>query len=532
MSTLRVKRIRPVRPALACIALAVTAVTPAYATDIVVTSAGDGPEAGAGLTVREALARAQAAPGPDVVTLGGGRVALTDCAAGPLVIGGDDGVVLDGAGAELVQMCPGQPALRVTGDADIRRVTVTTTPGADAAAAVVTTGALWLRSSTITGATGPGVACTGCRTLVITGADVSRNAGGGVRVDAPRTRASITIRDSRITGNRSPGPGGGIAITGGGSRPSHTFIERTTISGNVAASTGGGGVASSGSDLYLSRSVVEGNTAGRDEDPASGGGVWFRAPERLPESGVSVVDSTVAGNTASLAGGGLSLTGGGTIRVIGTRVTGNTAGAQGGGIAVQANRPAAALVIDRSRIVGNSAGPASGGGGVSLVGDAGDAVATRSVVARNTAGRGGGLDVADRIGLTLTWSTLAGNVSTRGANAAVSGRATLTTLADIVVQGAGGAGCDIDAGATLVSRGYSLLDDATCGPSPSDLVTSADAGVMWSPAAGSGPATPDRLSPDSPAAGLVPASLCEGADISGIPRPQAACAAGAAEPVR
>ncbi len=525
-------RIRPVRPALACIVLAVTAVAPAHAAEFAVTSPGDAPAADGGLSLREALARAAQEPGPDVVTLAAGRIVLTDCAAGPLVVGDDDGVVLDGAGSELVQSCAGQPAVRVTGSADIRRLSVGTTPGVDPAPAVVTSGVLWLRGVTVTGATGPGVACTGCTTLVITGADVSGNAGGGVRVDAPTTRASVVIRDSRITGNRAPGPGGGISITGGGTRPSHTFIDRTVVTGNVAGSTGGGGIASSGSDVYLSRSVVQGNTAGRDEDPASGGGVWFRAPERLPESGISVVDTSVSGNTASLAGGGLSITGGGTIRVIGTRVTGNTAGAQGGGLALQANRPDAALRIDRSRIVGNHAGPASGGGGLSVVGDADDAVVTRTLVGHNTAGRGGGLDVADRIGLTVTWSTIVANTSPRGANAAVSGSATLTNLADIIAQPDGGAGCAVGPGATLISRGYSLLGDTSCGPSPLDVVTSADPGVTWSPDSPSALGTPDRLSPQSPAAGLVPAPLCEGTDITGVLRPDAACAAGAVEPRR
>lgn len=123
---------------------------------------------------------------------------------------------------------------------------------------------------------GTGLICSACGDVQMTGSSASGNDAGGVQVsvdqDAPTDEVSITVETSSITGNTKTGPGAGLAVTIAeldmDPPPAQILLNRSTVSGNAA--TGGTG---------------------------DGGGVWAETGE------VRVNNSTMTGNTASVAGG-------------------------------------------------------------------------------------------------------------------------------------------------------------------------------------------------------------------------------------
>jgi hypothetical protein len=146
---------------------------------------------------------------------------------------------------------------------------------------------------------------------------------------------TTTIRDLTITGGSTTGLGGGIYVA------TAAVLDNVVVTGNSAGSTqfGGGIEADLGSSLTLIDSTVSGNTAG-----SSGGIDMFRAKATL-------INSTVTGNHATRAPGSnpdgcgfgdplvlYSCAGGiwnyqGTLALVDSTVSGNTAAYRGGGVA-------------------------------------------------------------------------------------------------------------------------------------------------------------------------------------------------------
>jgi hypothetical protein len=145
---------------------------------------------------------------------------------------------------------------------------------------------------------------------------------------------TTTIRDLTITGGATTGLGGGIYVA------TAAVLDNVLVTGNSAGATQfGGGIEADGSSLTLIDSTVSGNTAG-----SSGGIDMFRAKATL-------INSTVTGNHATRApssdpdGCGFgdplvlySCAGGiwnyqGTLALVDSTVSGNTAAYRGGGIA-------------------------------------------------------------------------------------------------------------------------------------------------------------------------------------------------------
>jgi Right handed beta helix region len=124
-------------------------------------------------------------------------------------------------------------------------------------------GTLTITNSTVSGNTGSGVE-DAAGTVTITNSTISGNSGdlaGGVETAG----GTVTITNSTISGNTA-GVGGGVVNRGffdsysGDYLPGTLIITNSTISGNTATDRGGG-VANSGSDLTLIRTLVSGNTA-------------------------------------------------------------------------------------------------------------------------------------------------------------------------------------------------------------------------------------------------------------------------------
>jgi fibronectin-binding autotransporter adhesin len=106
---------------------------------------------------------------------------------------------------------------------------------------------------------------------------------------------SITVSGSMVNGNTSLGSGGGIWNEG-----SMTFVGSSMNSNNAVDSSGGGLYNATGGTASILRGTINGNSA------SQGGGVYNRGT-------LSVVNSTVARNDATVQGGGITNTGQSTV---------------------------------------------------------------------------------------------------------------------------------------------------------------------------------------------------------------------------
>lgn len=184
-------------------------------------------------------------------------------------------------------------------------------------------GAVEIVNGTITGGTESGVKITGAegseillKDLTITGnRNDTSGYGGGVSMGGKHggtvENASLTIKDSVISGNTSTAQGGGVyaAVTDGS-----VSITGSTLSGNSATAQDGGiSVSASGStDVTLSGNTILENTAGQD-----GGGIYLSRPEQSE----TAPDTTICGNTiqknSGKNGGGIYADNGVTVRLAG-----------------------------------------------------------------------------------------------------------------------------------------------------------------------------------------------------------------------
>ena len=234
----------------------------------------------------------------------------------------------------------------------------------------------------------------------------SENSGGGGILN----RGTLTVTNATVTGNSSANGGGGILNAGGtlsldNSTVSNNFtgggggggggiynsggvmaLSHSTVSNNMSP-TFGGGLANSGGNVTLTGSTVSGNTAGERAGGLDNGGT----------GAVMTIDSsTVSGNMSNGVSGG----GGGGIQNDGTGVTSappqltivnstianNTAANNGGGVDTfdLDSNPSVTptTTIASSTVAANSAGGAGGG----LNEFQGNYTISNSIVARNAAG--------------------------------------------------------------------------------------------------------------------------------------------------
>ena len=183
----------------------------------------------------------------------------------------------------------------------------------------------------------------------------SHGDGGGIFAGG----SDLTILDSTISSNSSVGQGGGgIALVG-----NTALIEDSQIVGNQAISTGpnlGGGISIGGGDLTIRRSNISGNTVSNsfpNPDPsyfAAGGGI--AAKSLTPSLSVTVVESTVSGNVASLGGGIASFHstyGAPNLLIVDSTLSENSA-IYGGGVYSHSSTSNVSTILRNSTVTGNS----------------------------------------------------------------------------------------------------------------------------------------------------------------------------------
>ncbi|WP_165230648.1 choice-of-anchor Q domain-containing protein [Aquisphaera insulae] len=267
---------------------------------------------------------------------------------------------------------------------------------------------------------------------VITG-NSSRFYGGGLA-----DFGMVTVSGSTISGNSAASSGGGVSV--GTTFDNYTAIATLidcTIDDNSATGSSGGGVASWGATT-LTGCTISGNFAG-----VSGGGVRSAAAANgvsAPAS-VTLTDCTISGNSAARDGGGVET------------------GSQSLGQQVYQS----ATLLNHCTVSGNSAG---GNGGGLDTGRFGTTTAINSTVSGNSAVNGGGLYAkgsffyGNRYGtINLTNCTVSGNSASGNGGGLVNGSIATTTLVNtlVAVNTAGTVGPD--ALGTVVSNGNNLIGE-------------------------------------------------------------------------
>jgi CSLREA domain-containing protein len=346
--------------------------------------------------------------------------------------------------------------------------------------------------------------------------------------------ATLTIDESTIGGNTAHLSNGGITNEGA------MLIADSLIVGNVAERDFNGGIFNAtGAALVLDGSTVGGNTADR-----SNGGIGNLGTMEIVDSAVvdniatrefhggifndtgatlTLVNSTVSGNTAGRSVGGISNLR--TMLIVDSSVTDNVAtGEFNGGIF---NGAGATLTLVNSAVRGNRANRSNGG-----IGNEGTMEILGSSIVGNAAVRefNGGIFNATGATLTLMNSTVSGNTanfSFGGAfslgtlelvNSTVSdnharvngGLSGSVTLRNSIVAGNAGRQCM----GAVVSAGHNLDSDDTCNLTEAGDMPAVD--PMLGPLADNGgPTETHALLPGSPAIDAIAEADC--VDLAGNP---------------
>ena len=131
--------------------------------------------------------------------------------------------------------------------------------------------------------------------------------------------------------------GGGLSVTG----RSSLLMTRGTVSRNHAHGEGGGAFTASERPIIVRDSTFTDNSVGGFEQEASGGGLYTEGGP------VEIGGSTLRGNTATGAGGGLAIANHGLVTVRGTLVERNRTDTDGGGIENAAGKVTLDQVVAR-----------------------------------------------------------------------------------------------------------------------------------------------------------------------------------------
>ena len=369
--------------------------------------------------------------------------------------------------------------------------------------------------------------------------NTATRAGGAIE---SRAGSTTTLTDVAFTGNSAssnPGNGGAFHITGdgtatitGGSATGNTasaeggafwngsntmLIDGTSIDANTAsgieADNGGGGIYNlSGTLTIQNGATITANIA--DGTAGSGGGI-------LNQGTLVVTDSTITGNIANRAGGGIEstadttttltsvtfdgntagsnpgnggafhITGDGDASISGGSATGNIASAEGGAFW----NGTGTMTIEGTAISENDAQGAeadNGGGGVyNLEGtlEIGEGTSITMNTASGDSGSGGG--ILNQGTLNVTNATITGNTASR-AGGGVESTAGSTTTLDAITLNENTAGPSPGNGGGFHITG---AGDATItGGTANGNIATAEGGALWN---GAGTMTISGITIDS-----------------------------------
>jgi hypothetical protein len=308
---------------------------------LTVTTSGDVVDPSDGeLSLREALAEADATTAADTIVFDGSVQGRTIVLAGSqltvasdVTIDGGAGVTLDADEKSRVLLVQGG-----TGDQqnDVTLRYLTITGGR-------TTGAYEAGGGILAYTSSYGLGVLTLDHATVRGNSTAGGYGGGI------SGGYVTLTDSTVSGNRASG---GYA-QGGGIHAGVVTLNNSTVSNNDAAAAAGNGRGLGGgifvfSSLTLTDSTVSGNRASGGY--AQGGGIYAST---FGFSEVTLTNSTVSGNSTAgdyASGGGIF---GGYVRLVNSTVSGNAAkgaNAEGGGI----SQTVYGTIVANSIVAGNT----------------------------------------------------------------------------------------------------------------------------------------------------------------------------------
>jgi hypothetical protein len=387
------------------------------------------------------------------------------------------------------------------------------------------------------GAAGSGGGILSLATIDLTDVSISGNranrAGGGIEAAAG---TSTTLTNVSMTGNNaglapavaSPGNGGALHITGNG----NLTYTGGSVTDNTAALEGGGLWNGSG-QMTLSGLVISNNSAAGPAADDGGGGLFNNGGT------LSVTQSEISGNSATGAsgsGGGILNNTGGALSVVGGSITGNSAPRAGGGIEDNAG---ASTSLTGVTVDGNSTGSSPGnGGGLHVTGAGSINVDSSTFSGNDAANEGGGLWNSAAASMLINTSTVSGNSSPAGGGVFQDGTGGTMTVASSTIANNSGTGLTSEGGSitlgnTIISSntgaacagagaigsaGFNLLNN-TAGCTFNSMGTDAvGLGAQLGPLADNGGDTLTHLpGPTSPV--LDAGSCTAGVDQRGVARP-------------
>ena len=282
--------------------------------------------------------------------------------------------------------------------------------------------------------------------------DITITQGASTHGAGIQSFGNLEIIDSQITDNHASGSGGGV-WTSSSSSDAMLVIRNSTVSGNSAASVGGG--------IYILDDHVEiYDSFVDDNDALDGGGIFISAGQ---PSGTLILERTsVTLNTAVSDGGGI-LNLSDEVEIIDSTISRNEAGDNGGGIATFSNGPLAVLTLNRSTVDHNEA--RISGGGIYNFGS--DVHITNSTISTNEitgTGGGGGLFNEDTQSSTMTLVnvTVAFNISSPlSSNSGIHNASSIpdqVSLRNTIVA----ENDPVDCSGEIDSAGNNLDSDGTC----------------------------------------------------------------------
>ena len=311
--------------------------------------------------------------------------------------------------------------------------------------------------------------------------------------------ADVTVTASRLSTNQARFGGAVYVYQTSNGLLTVLTIVNSTLNGNSATQNGGGILNSSGT-ATLTNVTLSGNSSGGF---GVGGGIFNGGTATL-----TLTNVTISGNSAG-GGGGIDIGEQATATLTNATLSSNQAGTSGGGIV-----NGGTLTLTNVSLYSNQAG-ANGGG---LHNYAGLATLTNVTLSGNQAAAGGGIFNWDTV--TLTNVTLSGNEAPDGGGIVNPGTASLKNT--LIAKGAQGVNC-----AGISGGSFNLSDDTSCGfGAGRDNVN-----LLLGPLANNGGLTLTHMpQPPSPAIDGGTGSGCPAIDQRGASRPQGlACDVGAVE---
>ena len=272
--------------------------------------------------------------------------------------------------------------------------------------------------------------------LTLENSQVQDNQGSGIRIG---NFTVLILNNSRVTGNSSPGKGGGIS-----SEEATITLNKSLIADNTANSDGGG-IMTWGS-LTISDSTISGNTSSGIS--SRGGGIFNQNGK------TKMINSAVVGNSCDEQGGGIY---GNDMDLENSLIAGNVA-YNGGGIYTTQ------ITLDRTTIQGNLAEESGGG-----IYNGGKVVMTNSTISGNVANEDGGGIFAGQI---LSYNTTVSGNSALGSGGGIYSYAQPLIFQNTILA-KNGANVAPECFGTVTSNGYNLIGNVagcTYQSGPGDLI--------------------------------------------------------------